>query len=178
MGVEGTCRSGNRGGPLVLCSLYSGVSYFIPLHPSSLSPAYHQGQKASETGQKRAKVNKFLGVLGVLSGICETERGEKQRYIWNVGAKWVRVVALLVCILACPLVQASGFRTCQRLALVLWSCVPSFCPFLCLALVALLANMALFRILRGFLARFGGFVWVCVVLVVCVACVAFVRVWS
>ena len=25
---------------------------------------------------------------------------------------------------------------------------------------------ALFRVLRGFLARFGGFVWVCVVLVV------------
>ena len=46
------------------------------------------------------------------------------------------------------------------------------------ALGALLANMALFRVLRAFLARFGVVVWVCVVLVVCVACVAFVRVWS
>ena len=32
--------------------------------------------------------------------------------------------------------------------------------------------MPLFRVLRAFLARFVGFVWVCVVLVLCVACVA------
>ena len=36
--------------------------------------------------------------------------------------------------------------------------------------------MALFRVFRAFLARFGVVVWVCVVLVLCVACVAFVRV--
>ena len=62
----------------------------------------------------------------------------------------------------------------------LWSSgrVPSVCPLCCFMLVALLANMALFGVLRGFLAWFGGFVWVCVVLVLCVACVAFVRVWS
>ena len=65
-----------------------------------------------------------------------------------------------------------------ELALVLWSCVPAFYPLSCLALVALLANMALFRFLRGFLGGFMGFVWVCVGLVVCVACGAFVRVWS
>ena len=45
-------------------------------------------------------------------------------------------------------------------------------------LVALLANMALFRVLRGFLAGFGVVVWVCVGLLVCVACVGFVRVNS
>ena len=63
-------------------------------------------------------------------------------------------------------------------ALVLWSCVPSFCSLCRSALGALVVNMALFRVFRAFLARFGGFVWVCVVLVLCVACVAFVRVWS
>ena len=61
-------------------------------------------------------------------------------------------------------------------AFVLWSCVPSFCPLSCFALGALLANMALFRILRGFLAGFGVLVWVCIACVLCVACRAFVRV--
>ena len=64
------------------------------------------------------------------------------------------------------------------LALVLLSCVPSFCPLSRFVLGASLANMALFSVLRGFLARFVGFVWVCVVLVLCVACGAFVRVNS
>ena len=54
----------------------------------------------------------------------------------------------------------------------------AFRPLSRFALGALLANMALFRILRGFLARFGVVVWVCVVLVLCVACGAFVRVNS
>ena len=53
---------------------------------------------------------------------------------------------------------------------------PTFWSLCCFALVALLANMALFRILRRFLAWFGVFVWVCVASVLCVACVAFVCV--
>ena len=57
-------------------------------------------------------------------------------------------------------------------ALVLWSCVPSFCPLSRFVFGALLANMALFRVLRAFLARFGVVVWVCVACVLCVACVA------
>ena len=56
--------------------------------------------------------------------------------------------------------------------------LPAFCPLSRFALGALLANMALFRVLRAFLARFVGFVWVCVVLVLCVACGAFVCVNS
>ena len=55
---------------------------------------------------------------------------------------------------------------------------PAFCPLYCFALGALLANMALFRVLRAFLGGFMGFVWVCVVLALCVDCGAFVRVWS
>ena len=38
---------------------------------------------------------------------------------------------------------------------------PAFCPLSCSAVVALLANMALFRILRGFLEGFYCWVWVC-----------------
>ena len=52
----------------------------------------------------------------------------------------------------------------------------AFCPLYRLALGALLANMALFRVFRAFLAGFGVLVWVCVACVLCVACVAFVRV--
>ena len=56
--------------------------------------------------------------------------------------------------------------------------VLSFCPLSRFALGTLPTNMALFRIFRGFLARFGAFVWVRVVLVLCVACGAFVCVNS
>ena len=52
----------------------------------------------------------------------------------------------------------------------------AFCPLYCFACGALHLNMALFRILRGFLARFGVLVWVCAGLVLCLDCVAFVRV--
>ena len=92
------------------------------------------------------------------------------------------VVALSLWRWWCPLgayVQdLSGIQDLPEVALVLWSCVPAFCPLYCFVLVVSLANMPLFRVLRGFLARFGVFVWVCVALVLCVACVAFVRVWS
>ena len=70
----------------------------------------------------------------------------------------------------CRLFDAQDLPKCR-----LWSSgrvFPPFCPLSCCALVGSLANMALFRVLMAFLARFVGFVWVCVVLVFCVACVA------
>ena len=85
--------------------------------------------------------------------------------LWRV--HWWQVVSLFV---------ASG--PARRLALVLWSCVPSFCPLSRFVFGALSLNMALFRVLKAFLAGFGRFVWVYVACVLCVACVAFVRVWS
>ena len=54
----------------------------------------------------------------------------------------------------------------------------AFCPLSCIVLVVPLANMALFRVLRGFLARFGVRMYVCVGLGFCVDCGVFVRVWS
>ena len=85
--------------------------------------------------------------------------------LWRV--HWWQVVGLF---------GASG--PAKRLALVFWSCVPSFCPLSRFVFGALLANMALFRVFRAFLGGFGRFVCVYVVLVRCVACVGFVRVWS
>ena len=61
----------------------------------------------------------------------------------------------------------------------LWSsggALPAFCPLYCIVLVVSLANMALFRVLRGFLARFGVRMYVYMGLVLCLDCVAFVRV--
>ena len=63
----------------------------------------------------------------------------------------------------------------------LWSysgALPAFCPLYCIVLVVSLANMALFRVLRGFSGGFMVQMYVCVGLGFCVACVAFVRVWS
>ena len=101
-------------------------------------------------------------------------------YFWHVGAGGGAGGACCAGSLACPLVQVVGLfgasGPAKRLALVLWSCVPSFCPLSRSSLVALLANMPLFRVFRGFLEGFGAFVWVCVVLVLCVACGAFVCV--
>ena len=54
--------------------------------------------------------------------------------------------------------------------------VPSFCLLPRFALVGLLANMVLFRVLRAFLAWFMVFVWVCLACVLCVDCGAFVCV--
>ena len=79
--------------------------------------------------------------------------------LWRV--HWLQVVGLF---------GVSG--PAKRLALVLWSCVPSFCPLSRFVFGVLSLNMVLFRVFRGFLARFRGFVWVCVILVRCVACVA------
>ena len=54
--------------------------------------------------------------------------------------------------------------------------IPSLWSLSCFVLGVLLANMALFRVLKALLEGFRVVVWVCVVLVLCVACVAFVRV--
>ena len=69
-----------------------------------------------------------------------------------------------------------GLQDLPEVALVLWSCVPSFCPLSRFVLAGLSLKYAFIRILRAFLARFGVVVRACVVLVLCVACGAFVCV--
>ena len=124
--------------------------------------------------------NKFLfGVFWCFLGILGDNKGQNLNIFLKVreGERLERWS--VACLLACPLVaggRGSGPACC--LALVLWSCVPSFCPLSRSSLGALSLNVALFRILRAFLARFGAFVWVCIGSVLCVDCGAFVRVWS
>ena len=81
--------------------------------------------------------------------------------IWGGGGvHWVQVVGL------------SRLQDLPEVALVLWWRVPLLCPLSRCALGALYLKYAFIRVLRGFLARFGVVVWVCVVLRLCVACVA------
>ena len=85
---------------------------------------------------------------------------------------WVQSVQVVPALWRAHWCRLSRVQDLPEVALVLWSCVPSFCPLSCFVLGALPANMALFRVLRAFLGGFMGFVWVCVVLVLCVVCVA------
>ena len=121
---------------------------------------------------KVAKVRFYLVCFGVFSGFWETAQGKNLIYFWKVGAGGAGCASSL----ACPLVAGgAGFRGPGPAGGWLWSSGRVSCPFCLLsrfALGALALNMALFRILRGFLAWFGVFVWVCIVLVLCVACVA------
>ena len=73
MGVEGTCRSGNRGGVLVLCSPYSMHPPFVPWSFPFL-PTIRA--KSIRNGANRVKVIFYLVCFGVFSGIWETERGK------------------------------------------------------------------------------------------------------
>ena len=74
MGVKGTCRSANGGGgSFCMLAIYQTGIHSLLLPDSSGTP---QGQKGIESGQKGSKVNNFLGVLGVFSGISETTNGK------------------------------------------------------------------------------------------------------
>lgn len=175
MGVEGTCRSANGGGCPFLQALYiSNRHLFTPstprvLHHSTISKRY----------RNRSKVNIYL-LDFVSPPRIWRQRKAKSKHLFE---KWVQsgcrfgAGGLPFGVSAgCRCQALRGFRTCLRLALVLWWCVPWLCPLFCSALGASLANVALFGVLRAFLGRFGVVVWVCVGLVLCVACVAFVCV--
>ena len=70
------------------------------------------------------------------------------------------VVALSLWRRWCPPIAGGQGTLAILLTLAKMDKIHSFCPFAAFALVVLLANMALFRILRGFLAWFGVVVWV------------------
>ena len=71
---------------------------------------------------------------------------------------------------SCPLGAGGRGTLAILLTLAKMDKIPSFCLLSRFALGALYLNMALFRVFRAFLARFGVVVWVCVVRVLCVAC--------
>ena len=120
-------------------------------------------------------------LLSHLGKIGDNE-GQKPNIFLKCGVKWCSIWVRFLAVLSCPLVPACRLSRdsgpAGRLALVLWSCVPLFCPLSRFVLGALSLNVALFRVFRGFLEGFMGFVWVCLACVLFVACVAFVRVWS
>ena len=83
--------------------------------------------------------------------------------------------AMAACLL--PVTGAGGRGTLAiLLTLAKMDRIPAFCLLYCFACGTLHLNMALFRILRGFLEGFICLAWVCVACVLCVACVAFVCV--
>ena len=96
---------------------------------------------------------------------------------------WVQVVqvspALLGCFCCVHLGMSAGslcyFADVSKIGQDAAGC-SAFCPLSRFVFDALLANVALFRVLRAFLEGFMGFVWVYVACVLYVACVAFVRV--
>ena len=96
-----------------------------------------------------------------------------------MGAKWVQVWGFLHAFCRVHLGRRAGslcyFADVSKIGQDTAVC-SAFCPLSCFACGGLLVNMALFRVLRGFLEGFICLVWVCVALVLCVACVAFVRV--
>ena len=123
--------------------------------------------------QNRSKMNKFLGVLGVFSGKSETKNGKSEIY-FGFGA--------FVVLLSSSFVVAVVVSTCGRWcapAPSLWVCsapLPFLCPLSCFACGALHLNMALFRILRGFLEGFMVRMYICTGCGLCVDCGAFVCV--
>ena len=167
---------------LVLCSPYSRTPSLHPLLSSGLSlSCLSSGQKHQKQGKTGQKLD-FLWCALVFSREIARPKGAKSKYIFE---RWVQVVQVSPALLA--------YLYCVHLGM--WSgnsCYfadvskigqdsagrPAFCPLYCFAFGALLANMALFRVLRGFSAGFGALVWVCVGCVLFVACGAFVCVNS
>lgn len=111
--MKGTCRSANRGGvPSFMPFLHTTKG--LPSCLLSSSPALNFQPIGANFQQKGAKVNDFLGVLGVFSVFWETEKGKNKNLFYFRGfrgaafilfcggggrAHWVQVVGafLLFC---------------------------------------------------------------------------------
>ena len=161
MGVEGTCRSPNGGGGChLLHTRYISTSIHY-LQALQSPPALRKVSNQGKTGQKWIFLWSFLSTP---RNFGDNKR-QKPNIFLKVGRKTAGDVQTLRLPSSCPLGAGlqdfEGFRTWRRLALVIWSCVPAFCRLYCVSLGALLANMALFRVLRGFLEGFMCFVCVC-----------------
>lgn len=158
---------------LIACSLYSSVS---PLHLTISGVLRHSKRAKAYRIRAKQGENEFLfGVLLSNLGKIGDRKRQKQRYILLSGLSWCCFHPLSWWRWWCPLgAGGQAFGVCPRSRGVF----PPFSPLYCFTLVVSLANMALFRVLRAFLAWFGVFVWVCVVWVLCVGCGAFVRVYG
>ena len=158
MRVKGTCRSANGGGcPSFMPFLH--IAKGLPSCLPSSSPVVNFQPIGANFRQKVAKVNFSLVCLGVLSGFSETKKGKSEIYFGFEDCR-ASVVALHLWRWWCPL-GAGG-----ALLLPLFGCVPSLfslpLSLSCFACGALHLNMALFRVLRVFLAGFGVRMYVCI----------------
>lgn len=159
MGVEGTCRSGNRGGcPLLSTPIYSRtpslhlLSFFRPLVFSFAPSCLSSGRKASETGQTGQKLNYICLIWCFLGNFGDDKRQNLNLFLkcrkedkcggGRLPAFW-RVHWLQGCR------TFRGFRTCRMPAVVLWWCVP------CL-LVAFLLYACRVACKCGSISRFKG----------------------
>lgn len=96
-----------------------------------------------------SKVNIYLLVF-VLPREFRRPKRAKPKYIFEIWCRCGVGSALFVCLSSCPLVQGAGLVHSFR------AVFPPFCQLSCFACDTLRLNMALFRVLRAFLARFGG----------------------
>ena len=171
MGAKHSFRSPNGGGCPFLYALHTAkVAIFYPTAPSPfLAPIVLGFQtKRAKTGQKLY----FICLLWCFLGKIGDNEGQNPNIFLKTREENGLKPGRPGCSRRVHWWQVVGFRGCPFL---LW-CVSSFCPLSRSSLGALLANMALFRVFRGFLEGFSCLVWVCVALVICVACGAFVCV--
>lgn len=183
MGAKHSFRTPNRGGgvSLFVCSLHSewgSISSGFPSPFPALIVANFQSIGANFQ-QKGAKVRFYLLAL-VFHRDFRRPKTAKFKIYFNFEASVVLLSSsFVVAVVVSTECRLRGFRTCWMLAVVLWSsggAFRPFCPLSRFACGALLANMALFRVLRAFWRGFSCSVWVCVAWVLCVACMAFVCV--
>ena len=136
---------------LYALSAYSkGASVLPAFILSGRQFSVHRGKFSAKQGKSEF----FFGVLWCFLGIFGDNKRQNLRYIWIL-----RVLVIGSC-------GSSCFR----------AVFPAFCPLVCFVLVVSLTNMALFRILRGFLEGFMVRMYICMGLGFCVDCGAFVCV--
>ena len=149
MRVEGTCRSANRGGvPFCRLSPYSNRHTLTPGTPASSGT--HNVKSASKQGETGQKLIFICSVLSRPRNLGDN-KGQKPNIFLKCGCK---VVGVRVCLLACLLVEGVQALWCYFADVskngqdtARCSAFYSLCRS---SLGASLANMALFRVFRGF----------------------------
>ena len=115
----------------------------------------HRGGFSAGLGAQRGKNEFLFGVLWCFLGIFGDNIGQNAN-IFLKSRKETRCGGGRL-----PAFHRAHWSRVAGLAVALFRCVPSFYPLFCLAPGALLANVALFRVLRGFLAGFMVRMYIC-----------------
>lgn len=140
----------------VACSLYSKGRSSAPALDSSGNP---RGQKGIESWQNRAKPNICLPAFVSPREFRRLKTAKTKIYFTFGGCRASRCGSPFGAVVVSTGAGGAGFEASGPVIGWLWSSgvvFPAFCPLSRLALGGLLANMALFRVLRAFLGRFYG----------------------